>query len=83
MKKYPEKGANPNPAIKPMRSKEETNSMLDFITFSYSVIFYASLYSSCVSCSSSYLLDRQDIENFVPPLLVFATGVNKQHFVND
>ena len=30
-----------------------------------------------------YLLDRQDIENFVPPLLVVATGVNKQHFVND
>ena len=28
--------------------------MHDLITFSYSVIFYASLYSSYVSCSSSY-----------------------------
>jgi len=26
----------------------------DFVIFSYSFIFYASFYSSCVSCSSSY-----------------------------
>jgi len=30
-----------------------------------------------------YLLDWQDIENFVPPLLVFGTAVNKKLFVND
>ena len=36
------KGVNHNPAIQPMRSKEETNTRHDF-TFSYSFIFYASL----------------------------------------
>jgi len=30
-----------------------------------------------------YLLGWQDIENFVPPLQVFETAVNKQLFVND
>jgi len=33
--------------------------------------------------STHYLLGWQDIENFVPPLQVFETAVNKQLFVND
>ena len=33
--------------------------------------------------STAYLLGWQDIRNFVPPLLVFETAVNKQLFVND
>ena len=37
-----------------MHSKEETNTMHELTNFSYGLIFSASLYSSCVSCLSSY-----------------------------
>ena len=54
MVKISGKGANPNPVTEPMHSKEETNTMHGLTTFSSGLIFSTSLYSSCVSCSSSY-----------------------------
>jgi len=53
--KYPEKP--PTQPCHPTDVQQRGNkysTMHDFIAFSYSFVFYASLYSSCESCSSSY-----------------------------